>query len=184
MARKPRFQMQDAHKLKRLKNRWRRPRGKDSKMRRQMIGYCASPAHGYSSPLAIRGKVDGLNPVIVANMAQLGKVDPKNQIAIISAKVGTRIRLSLLKVALEKNIRVHNFKNIEKVMQVNAKMLADRKALRQSVLAKRSVRKESKKEEKEKKDESKESKLEEAISEEEKKKAEKQEKDKVLIHKE
>lgn len=173
-AKKPTFRMQDAHKMKRLKQRWRRPRGKDSKMRRHLIGYNEFPSHGYSSPRAIRGKLNGLDPVIVANVNELGAINPQLQIAVLSSGVGMKTRLALLKIASEKNIRIFNFKNPTKVIELQSQALVDRKAARQKLLAKRSVKKEVKKE--------KESKLEETVSEEDKKKAEKEEKDKVITH--
>jgi len=183
MAAKPVFRMQDAHKLSRLKPRWRRPRGKDSKMRRHLVGYCASPSHGYQSPKALRGKVRGLEPVLVANAVQLSMVDPKRQIVIVSSSLGMRNRLSLLRMASEKGMAVQNFRDIGAFVEAQQKALEARKVARQKN-AEKKVAKARKAEQKVEEKKEQPSRLEEAVSEEEKKKLEKQEKDKVLIQKE
>jgi len=48
--RKPEFIRQDAHKKAKLKRKWVRPRGIDSKIRLGLKGYGKKPSTGWSSP--------------------------------------------------------------------------------------------------------------------------------------
>ena len=52
---KPDFIMQSAHKKSRLEQKWKRPRGIDSKMRLNLKGHQKCVEVGYRSPRAVRG---------------------------------------------------------------------------------------------------------------------------------
>ena len=53
-AKKPRFIRHDAHKKKRVSLNWRRPRGRQSKMRLHKKGYARGRSTGFGSPNQIR----------------------------------------------------------------------------------------------------------------------------------
>ncbi len=179
-AKKPHFVMQDAHKLKRLKDRWTKPRGIDSKMRLNLKGYHKSVEPGYGSPKEVRGlDRSGLEPIIVSNVADLEKLNSKKQGAIINGKMGNKKRIEVLKKAKELDIKVLNIKNTDNKI---AKIEQEFKA-RKEDKAKTAKKKEEKKAKESKKDK-KEDKLAEKVTEEEKAAAEKKEKDKVLTKKE
>ena len=47
---KPKFRRQESWRYKRVTDRWRKPHGIDSKMRKKIKGWPASPTTGYRSP--------------------------------------------------------------------------------------------------------------------------------------
>ena len=67
-----RFKRQEYARYKKLGIKWRRPRGKTSKMRRYEAGKPDMPAIGYRTPRAIRDlHPSGYNDVLVHNMKEL-----------------------------------------------------------------------------------------------------------------
>lgn len=108
----PRFLRSDTVRHSRLgKNRrklqkWRKPRGRHSKIRRKRFGYPAAPTVGFKSPNASAGMIAGLTPRLVHNVKELEALTQAN-IAII-ARVGAKKKLELLKKAQEKDIRIVN----------------------------------------------------------------------------
>ena len=91
---------------------WRKPKGRDSKMRLMRKSYPASPSVGYKSPRKESGKINGKIPVLVYNTKDLEKVG-KNSIAIL-AKIGAKKKLEVIKVATEKKIQILNIKENKK----------------------------------------------------------------------
>jgi len=122
-ARRPTFLRSEAHKRKRLRPGWRRPRGVHSKMRQRQRGKPARVAIGYGAPRAVRGLTrTGLRPMLIARAEQLGAVDKKTQIAIIQRTVGQRSRLAIFKRARELSLPIFNIRNIgAKIEQIEAK---------------------------------------------------------------
>ena len=112
MARRPRFLRSDTVRHSRLgKNRpklqkWRRPRGRHSKIRRKRFGYPCAPSMGYASPRAEAGKIAGLVPCLVHNIRELEALTKEN-IAII-ARIGAKKKIELLKRAQERSIKIAN----------------------------------------------------------------------------
>lgn len=105
---KPKWKRQQ-HYLKRLKNVWRKPRGTHSKMRKKIKGRPKLPNIGYKSPEEIRGLYpSGYRPILVHNPAQLEKIDPEKEAAIIGGTVGRKKRMLILKKAEDKGIRILN----------------------------------------------------------------------------
>ena len=94
-SRKPHFLRQDYHKKKRLALVWRRPKGVDSKLRKHMHGHGFLPAVGYRSPAAVRGMhKSGLIPIIINNVSELSKADPKINGVIIASAVGKKKKIA------------------------------------------------------------------------------------------
>jgi len=96
------------------KQKWRRPKGRDNKMREKRRGYPAVVSVGYKKGKEIREKIEGKNPITVKNLKDIEKIDKNN--AIIIGKVGKKKRLQLLKRAKEKNIEVVNL-NVDKLIK-------------------------------------------------------------------
>ncbi|MBU2523542.1 MAG: 50S ribosomal protein L32e [Nanoarchaeota archaeon] len=118
---KPRFLRKDWHKCIRLgrkkSNRvWRMSKGRHGKLRQKWKNHTKMPSIGYGSPNEIRGMIMGMKPVMVSNMADLMNVG-KDQIAIISGKVGLRKKVEMAKKALTMNIKFSNF-NPQKVLDM------------------------------------------------------------------
>ena len=86
---------------------WRKPKGKDNKMRLEIKGYPPRVKVGYRNQADIRGlHPSGLKPVVISNAKDLEKLNPQEHIVYIASTVGLRKRMELVKVALEKGFRV------------------------------------------------------------------------------
>jgi large subunit ribosomal protein L32e len=111
---KPKFRRQEWFQAKRLGEKWRQPRGLDSKMRLCRKGKPAMPSIGYKSPKEIRGlHPSGLAEVMVRNPKELEKIDPKKYVARITSAVGRRKRDAVIKRAQELKIRVVNPRGVK-----------------------------------------------------------------------
>ncbi|RLI92201.1 MAG: 50S ribosomal protein L32e [Candidatus Altiarchaeales archaeon] len=106
---KPRFMRQELPKLKRLKDRWRRPRGIDSKKREGKRGKGKLPKIGYKKPTIVRGiHPSGFYPVLVHNVEELTLINPEEEAAIIASAIGRRKRNEIIRSANELNVTILN----------------------------------------------------------------------------
>jgi len=106
---KPDFVRPESWRYKRLDPRWRRPRGLDNKVRRQIKGWPTSPRMGYRTPKAVRNlHPSGLEEVLINSLADLSSVDPQRQAVRIGGRVGGRKRDLILTEATKIGIRVLN----------------------------------------------------------------------------
>ncbi|KZX10738.1 50S ribosomal protein L32e [Methanobrevibacter filiformis] len=109
---KKKFKRQEYARYKKLGVKWRRPRGKTSKMRRYEAGKPDMPSIGYRTPRDIRGlHPSGYKDILVCNMQDLEKLDPATDAGRISATIGKRKKVEMLKKASELGIKILN-KNI------------------------------------------------------------------------
>jgi len=108
-ARRPAFRHQEWFRYQRLGEHWRNPKGMHSKIKRH-FGYRPNvPSIGYRGPKAARGlHPSGFREVLVHNVRDLDRIDPKVEAARVAATVGTRKRLEIQAAAAEKGIRVLN----------------------------------------------------------------------------
>ncbi len=97
---------------------WRRPTGRDNKMREKRGGYPAVVSIGYKKDKTSRGKVENKTMVMVNNLKDLQKVK-KEEIAVIG-KIGNKKRLEIAKKAKESNVPVYNL-NLTKFLKNNKK---------------------------------------------------------------
>lgn len=176
---KPRFIMQDAHILKRLKQKWRKPQGIDSKMRLRLKGYGKSVEVGYGSPKEVKYlHKSGLKPVVVATVEDIQNINREKEGIVIATQVGMKKRVEIIKKAMEANLKLLNIRNAEQYLKSIEECIRARKDKKIGVEKKKAEKKTKKKE-------SKEDKLaEKVLSEEEKAEAEKKEKDRLLTKKE
>ena len=106
---KPDFVRPESWRYKRLDPRWRRPRGLDNKVRRQIKGWPTSPRMGYRTPKAVRNlHPSGLEEVLINSLADLSSVDPQRQAVRIGGRVGGRKRILILVETTKTGIRVLN----------------------------------------------------------------------------
>ncbi|MBU3905335.1 MAG: 50S ribosomal protein L32e [Nanoarchaeota archaeon] len=111
---KPTFRRQNAGIFLRIGEKWRKPRGVSSKLRRHKHKRGKLPNPGYSSPVAVRFLHPcGLAEVSVSNINDLVAIDNKIQCARIAAKVGNKKRIDIQKKAEELKIKVLNVRKIE-----------------------------------------------------------------------
>ncbi|MCL2142703.1 MAG: 50S ribosomal protein L32e [Methanomassiliicoccaceae archaeon] len=108
-GKRPAFKRQEWFRYSKLGEKWRRPKGIHSKMKRKLDRRPPVVVIGYRGPAAARGlHPSGFEEVIVANVNDLESVDPKKQAVRIGGTVGTRKRIIIEDRADELGIRVLN----------------------------------------------------------------------------
>ena len=106
---KPDFKRQCWYKYKKLKKKWVKPRGVDSKLRARKKSRGKAPSVGYRAPRATRGLNRAMmEEARVSNAREVEKIDPKKQMLVIAGTVGRKKRAEILKGAAEKGIKVKN----------------------------------------------------------------------------
>lgn len=106
---RPTFRREESWRYKRVKEAWRAPHGKTSRVRRSKDGWPPVVKIGYSRPRAIRGMhPSGLREVRVWRPTDLAKLDPKTQVARIAHTVGESKRVLIIDEAKKANIRILN----------------------------------------------------------------------------
>jgi large subunit ribosomal protein L32e len=116
---KPKFRRQESWRYKRVTDRWRRPHGIDSKMRKKVKGWPASPTTGYRSPKKTRGlHPSGFIEARVQTVEELIGIDPELQAIRIAHTVGGRKRVEILTAAEEKGIHVLNPRSIRETEEL------------------------------------------------------------------
>ena len=106
---RPRFVRQESWRYVRIHPEWRKPKGVDSKMRRQDKGGPPLVRVGYRGPAEARGlHPSGHSEVLVFRPADLEGLVPGRDVARMGATVGARKRDSILARATELGIRVVN----------------------------------------------------------------------------
>ena len=105
----PKFIRQSATAYKRLGRKWRRPRGKQSKLREKQKSHGRWPTVGYGAPKELRYlHPSGMKEILIHSVKDLEKIDPKIYAAKIAHVVGERKRLEILKKAEELKIKILN----------------------------------------------------------------------------
>ncbi|HII17320.1 TPA: hypothetical protein HA361_05385 [Candidatus Woesearchaeota archaeon] len=179
--RKPSFRTQDAHKKLRLKDRWRRARGIQSKVRLKKRGYARKIAQGYRSPAAVRGlSRDGLRQVVVSAVSQIKELNHQADGIIIARSVGLKKRLALIEEAKKAKFTILNIADAPNFVAAAEELLKKRKEHRKERAKKQEAKKKAKEPKREEKLEGKLKKEEEAKPED----AEKKEKDRLLTKRE
>jgi large subunit ribosomal protein L32e len=108
-SRKPDFVRQESWRYKRVDESWRKPRGIDSKMRKEVKGWPAKVKVGYRGPKAARGlHPSAYKEVLVYNVDDLSGINPKVEAVRIAHTVGARKRAEILSRARELGIHVLN----------------------------------------------------------------------------
>ncbi len=97
---------------------WKRPKGRDNKMREKRKGYPAVVSVGYRKEKEKRNLLKEKKPVLVKNLKDLDNVK-KGQIVILG-KVGKKKKLELVKKIEEKKIETYNI-NAKKYLKKTKK---------------------------------------------------------------
>jgi large subunit ribosomal protein L32e len=121
-SRRPKFIRQESWRYDRLAENWRKPKGKDNKMRKQKAGVPAIVKVGYRGPRAARGlHPSGYTDNIVYNSANLAGLDPKKDAVRLAHTVGTRKRREIIEQAVQKGFKILNAGKLapKKEAQVN-----------------------------------------------------------------
>ena len=94
------------HRKKKLKSRWRRPRGLHNKQRLEHKSATPRVKVGYRSPKDQRHKKNGLEIVQVYNAQDVQAVDKKTQ-GVVIGKVGMKKKIQLLELVKERGLTLH-----------------------------------------------------------------------------
>jgi len=131
------------------KQKWRRPTGRDNKMREKRKGYPAVVSIGYKKGEKLRNVAENKKMILVNNLNELGKIG-KDEIAVIG-NVGKKKKIEIAKKAKEMKIKICNvnvksfLRNIEKEKkrkEAKKKELEEKKSKKE----KKKLKKETKKE--------------------------------------
>ncbi len=103
---------------KRRKNKqvWRRPTGRDNKMREKRKGVPLTVSIGYRTDKIARGMLSEKVPVYILNVSQLKKIR-ENEIPIL-ANVGKKNKIEIAKEAEKMKIKIYNL-NSKKFLKEN-----------------------------------------------------------------
>ncbi len=93
-------------KKRKKMQKWRKPTGRDNKMRERIKGHPAVVSLGYKKDKKVRGKLEEKNPVIIKNLKELAKIKPTE--TIIVGKIGKKKMIEIVKKANEKKIKLFN----------------------------------------------------------------------------
>ncbi len=106
---RPAFVRQESWRYVRIHPEWRKPKGVDSKMRRQDKGWPPLVRIGYRGPAESRGlHPSGHYEVLVHRVSDLDSAVPGRDVARIGGTVGAKKRAAILQRATELGIRVVN----------------------------------------------------------------------------
>ncbi len=107
---KPKFIRQEFGRPKKskLKEKWRRPKGIDSKKANRKRGKGAVPSIGYKKKASESGIHFGFESIRVFNVTELASIDPSKQAAVIAACVGRKKRNVIIERANEMKITIIN----------------------------------------------------------------------------
>jgi len=105
----PKFRRQESWKYAKLSESWRRPKGLDNKMRKDIKGVPPRVKVGYRTPRDIRGlHPSGLRPLIVSDVEQLERLKGQDLIVVISSRVGRRTKRAMTDKAKSLGLRIAN----------------------------------------------------------------------------
>ncbi len=108
---KPKFNVMNLGFMKRVKDRWRKPRGIDNKKRIRCRFAGASPRIGYKNPKELRGKhPTKLMEMLIRSFSQLElAAKEKERVALrIAASVGKKKRCLMVEKAESLGMKVLN----------------------------------------------------------------------------
>ena len=108
-GKRPAFKRQEWFRYSKLGEKWRKPKGIHSKMKRGLKRRPPMVDIGYRGPKAARNlHPSGFEEVLVYNVDGLEGIDPKKQAVRIGGTVGTKKRIAIEDRADELGIRVLN----------------------------------------------------------------------------
>lgn len=109
--RRPKFKRQESWRYKRLAANWRKPKGIDNKMRRQMSGVPPLVKIGYGGPRKARGlHPSGYTDNLVHNVQDLSILNKDKDAVRIAHTVGTKKRLDIISQAESLGLKILNGK--------------------------------------------------------------------------
>ncbi|MGE0793273.1 MAG: eL32 family ribosomal protein [Candidatus Woesearchaeota archaeon] len=142
-SKKPNFIRHDAHKKNRLEKNWRRPKGRQNKMRLNRKGYARGISTGFGSPKLVKGMSrNGLIQNVVNTIKDFETLDNKVDGIIISRKMGVRKKLIVVDYAEKNNFKILNLDSTKFKESYN-KMIENKKKLKESMNKRKLVKEEN-----------------------------------------
>lgn len=106
---RPSFRRVESWRYKRVKERWRKARGIDSKTREKKGGWPISPMIGFRSPKQVRYQSSsGKEEILIYSTVDLSLIDSNRQVGRIAANIGRKKREEIVMEAELLNIRILN----------------------------------------------------------------------------
>ena len=93
-------------KGKKKKHVWRKPKGRDNKMREKRKGYPAVVSIGYKKGEKRKGKTQDKKPRLIRNIKDLEGI--KKSEIIILGNIGKKKKIEIVKKAKKENIQIQN----------------------------------------------------------------------------
>ncbi len=121
-------------KRRKKKQVWRRPTGRDNKMREKRKGYPAVVSVGYKNAKKISGKLEDKEKVYIYNLKDLGKIG-KNQIGIVGS-LGIKKKIEIAKEAKKEKIKLHNMNPSSYLKEHDKKKKPKKKEIPKGVIKK------------------------------------------------
>jgi large subunit ribosomal protein L32e len=110
---RPRFLRQESWRYVRVRKSWRKPKGIDSRMRREKKGWPKLVNIGYGSPEKSRGlHPSGYRDVLVNTLYDLETLNPELDAVRLATGLGARKRIEMLKRSEELGLKVLNPRGI------------------------------------------------------------------------
>jgi len=109
-------------KANKKKQKWRRPRGRDNKLREKRKGHHAIVTIGYRGKKRYRNCIKNEKPIRINNMQDLEKVQAGK--LIILGKFGRKKKIEIIQKAKEKGIKIYKMspeKFLKKMTKTNNK---------------------------------------------------------------
>ena len=111
-------------KGRKKKQVWRKPTGRDNKMREKKKGYPVTVSIGYGKNVKSRGLLEGKTPLEINNILDLNKINDNN-IAVIG-KIGKKKKMEIAEKAKEMKIDIYNM-NPKSFLKKNRKKVTKKK---------------------------------------------------------
>jgi len=96
------------------KQKWKKPTGRDNKMREKKKGHRAVVSVGYRADKVSRGMVEQKVPVVIFSVKDLKSLR-ENEVPVL-ARVGQKKKIEIAKEAQKSDIKVHNL-NVKKFLK-------------------------------------------------------------------
>jgi len=150
---KPKFLRKDVHKMSKLgkgrknKQKWKKPTGRDNKMREKRKGHRKVVSIGYKTDKIARGMLEQKVPVQISNITQLKKLR-ENEVPVL-ANVGMKKKIEIAKEAEKQKIKIHNLNTKKFLKEIETKNKKVEKKIESKKPVKEEKKVETKKESKE-----------------------------------
>ena len=130
---RPAFRRVESWRYKRVKDRWRKARGIDSKTRKKKGGWTISPMIGFRGPKQIRYQSSsGKEEIIIHSPVDLSLIDSNRQVGRIAAQIGRKKREKIIMEAETLNVQIVNpisakidLGDLEEELELDEELLED-----------------------------------------------------------